>query len=115
MIPMTEEGNMTDRVFVVSRSGMVPYSGYLRTWIALRVRRSDGNASELYLPYFFENQFIPPEGSACTVRFHTKVGDGVTSEMSLDGLDQMNAVDAISCDTGSFRMPLFTVPLLPTH
>jgi hypothetical protein len=106
-IPVTEAASVTDRVSVISHSGTVPYSGYLRTWIALRVLRSDGSTSDLYLPYLFENQFVPPEGSLCTARFHSEAGEGNTSERSLHDLAQIYAVDDISCATGRFVLPVY--------
>lgn len=108
-----EGGYVTDQVVVIAHSGSVPLTGYLRTWIALRVRLSDTREMEIYMPYMADQQFVPPSGSICSARFHARISEGVTSERSLDGLDHMDVVDELSCDTGRFVMPsLIIVPSL---
>lgn len=101
----TENSNVADRVLVIAHTGAVPLTGYIRTWIALRLRLSNAREVEMYLPYMLHQQFVPPSGSICTVRFHTDIAEGFTSEGALYELHHIDVVDELSCDTGRFVVP----------
>jgi len=90
-------GALNDAV-ITERSAIPPYTGYIRTWVQLKVK-SNGTDLTVLLPHFEDGKRIPEIGETCRIRYHSEIIEGQVGDESVQEANA-NVVDQMECERG---------------
>lgn len=78
------ESTLVDAV-IITRSATPPFTGVVKTWIALTAR-VDGRSVEVLIPYFSETQDIPQVGEVCSIGVVKEEANGIAGNRMINGV-----------------------------
>ena len=93
--PVEGSLHVLENARIISSTTRPAPSGYLSTWIKLRVITQIGEKI-LFYQYFGQGQVIPEIGQTCTISYRRQAVEGITADEAVP-LQRADVINSLKC------------------